>query len=256
MSDNKADYSEIAPVYDQARPSDSPHLEWWFGKLAEAGALGPGRRLIDLGCGTGRWTIPLAERTGCEAVGIDRSPEMLARAQEKDAGGRVTWLVGDVERLELAPDSFDCALMSLMLHHLDDHLGAFEGVLRILRPGGVFLIRQGTLEQIINDVTHRFFPETVTLDRKRTPLRAEVERWLGQVGFRDISAEEVAQTSYPSIESFLETSGHRVCSVLRMIGDDAFEEGMKRMREYLAEHPDDASLRQDLFTLFTARKPE
>jgi len=96
----------------------------------------------------------------------------------------------------------------------------------------------------------------VTLDRKRTPLRAEVERWLGQVGFRDISAEEVAQTSYPSIESFLETSGHRVCSVLRMIGDDAFEEGMKRMREYVAEHPDDASLRQDLFTLFTARKPE
>ena len=88
MSDNRTDYSEIAPLYDQARPADSPHLEWWFGKLAEAGALGPGRRLVDLGCGTGRWTIPLAERTGCEAVGIDRSPEMLARAREKDAGGR------------------------------------------------------------------------------------------------------------------------------------------------------------------------
>jgi len=256
MSDSKADYSEIAPLYDRARPSDSPHLEWWFGKLTEAGGLGPGRRLIDLGCGTGRWTIPLAERTGCEAAGLDRSPEMLARAQEKDAGGRVTWLVGDVERLELAPDSFDCALMSLMLHHLEDHLETFRGVRRILRPGAVFLIRQGTLEQIINDATHRFFPETVTLDRKRTPLRAEVERWLAAAGFRDISAEEIAQTSYSSNENFLERSGHRVCSVLRMISDASFEEGMKRMREYVTAHPEDASLRQDLFTLFAARKPE
>jgi ubiquinone/menaquinone biosynthesis C-methylase UbiE len=181
---------------------------------------------------------------------------MLARAREKDTAERVTWLVGDVERLELARDSFDCALMSLMLHHLDDHLETFRGVLRVLRPGGVFLIRQGTLEQIINDVTHRFFPETVTLDRKRTPLRSEVEGWLAQAGFRDTSAEEVAQTSYPSNENFLERFNQRVCSVLRMIGDDAFEEGMKRLREYMTAHPEDASVRQDLFTLFTARKPQ
>jgi len=197
MTQEKADYSQIAEVYDQARPGDSPHLEWWFRRLAEVGRLGPGKRLLDLGCGTGRWTIPLAARTGCDAVGVDSSQKMLERARQKDRGGRVAWLLGDVERLELESESFDCALMSLMMHHLEDHLSTFRGVLRVLRPGGVFLIRQGTLEQIANDPWHRFFPEALTIDRKRTPLRAETEWWLREAGFELIEVEEVRQLTYP-----------------------------------------------------------
>src|SRR5438034_6894088 len=131
------DYSEISKVYDQARPHDSPHLESWFNKIAEAGELGPGRRLIDLGCGTGRWTISLVERTGCGALGLDNSPEMLEKAREKDRSNRVSWRLGDIEHLEVEPESFDCALMVLMLHHVHDQLAAFRGVFRALRPGGI-----------------------------------------------------------------------------------------------------------------------
>ena len=256
MSERKADYSEIAAVYDRARPSDSPHLEWWFERIAQAGQLGPGKRLIDLGCGTGRWTIPLAERTGCEAVGVDSSPAMLARAREKDADGRVTWLAGDVEYLDTVErESFDCALMSLMMHHVYDHLTTFRGVYRILRLGGILLVRQGTLEQILNDVTHRFFPETVSIDLARTPLRSQIEEWLSKAGFEDVKAELIKQTSYPSNDRLLTELRLRVCSALRMIGDEAFEAGLRRVEDYMRENPKDESLRQDLFTLFSARKP-
>ena len=41
-----------------------------------------------------------------------------------------------------------------------------------------------------------------------------------------------------------------------MIEDEAFEAGLRRVEEYIEEHPDDESLRQDLFTLFSARKPD
>lgn len=256
MTSEKADYSEIAAVYDQARPSDSPHLQWWLERIAQRGRLAPGRRLVDLGCGTGRWTIPLAERTGCEAVGVDKSAGMLARAREKDQAGRVTWLEGDVEYLDVVErESFDCALMSLMMHHIDDHLTTFRGVYRILRLGGIFLIRQGTLEQILNDVTHRFFPETVSIDLARTPLRPQIEEWLRTAGFEDVEVERVKQTTYPSNDRLLKELRLRVCSVLRLISDDAFEAGLRRFEDYLCEHPDDESLRQDLFTLFSARKP-
>ena len=256
MSGGRADYSEIAGVYDAARPSDSPHLEWWFEKIAEAGQLGPGKRLIDLGCGTGRWTIPLAERTGCEVVGVDNSSEMLAKAREKDADGRVTWIEGDVEYLDVVErESFDCAFMSLMMHHVYDHLTTFRGVYRILRFGGVFLIRQGTLEQILNDAAHRFFPETVSIDLARTPLRCQIEGWLRRAGFEEVRAELVRQTSYPSNERLLTELRLRVCSALRMISDEAFELGLRRAEEYMREHPEDESLRQDLFTLFSARRP-
>lgn len=256
MSTEKADYSSISQVYDDARPSDAPHLAWWFAKIAGVGRLGPGKRLIDLGCGTGRWTIPLAERTGCEAVGVDSSKEMLTKAREKDREGRVTWLLGDVERLEVDPESFDCALMSLMMHHLEDHQAAFRRVFAALRPGGALLIRQGTLVQILRDAVHRFFPEAVAIDRRRTPFRSEVEWWLQEAGFDPVEAEEFKQTSYPSNERFLKEMRLRVCSVLRLMPDEAFEAGLRRLTRHVRIHPEDSSLRQDLFTLFTARKPE
>lgn len=255
MSPDEADYSEIADVYDEARPSDSPHLEWWFQRLAKLGRLGPGKRLIDLGCGTGRWTIPLTERTGCEAVGVDNSRGMLAKAREKASNKRATWALGDVQCLPVRPESFDCALMSLMMHHLNDHLTTFRGVCKALRPGGIFLIRQGTLEQILNDAMHRFFPETVGIDLARTPLRAEIERWLKLAGFEQVRAELVKQTTYASNHRLLTELRLRVCSALRMISDDAFYTGLRRAETHFRDHPDDDTLRQDLFTLFSARKP-
>jgi ubiquinone/menaquinone biosynthesis C-methylase UbiE len=253
--DRKADYSQIAEVYDEARPSDSPHLMWWFERVAEAGELGPGKRLIDLGCGTGRWTIPLVERTGCEAVGIDSSRGMLQKARVKDTAGRIEWLLGDVEHPQVGPESFDCAFMSLMMHHLEDHLGTFERVRHLLRPGGIFLIRQGTLEQIMDDVFHRFFPEALAIDRKRTPFRAEIEHWLAEAGFQDVRVEKVTQTSYPDVERLKKEVRMRVCSVLRLIDDEAFQRGLPRFDAYVSANPDDPWVQQDLFTLFSARKP-
>jgi ubiquinone/menaquinone biosynthesis C-methylase UbiE len=256
MPTKKADYSEIAEVYDEVRKDDLPHIVWWQTKIALEGKLGPGKRFIDLGSGTGRWTIPLARRTGCEAVGMDCSEAMLAKARAKDAEGRVSWVVGDCEKLQLEPESFDCALMSLMMHHLEDHLGTFRGVLRILRPGGVFLVRQGTLEDILRDPMHRFFPEAVTIDRKRTPFRSEIERWLDEAGFNPVKVETFKQHTYSSNMRLLEEIEKRVCSALRIIGDEAFAAGLARFKAYLRRPADDPSLRDSFFTVFIATRPE
>lgn len=255
MDERRVDYEQIAGVYDNVRRGDLPHIVWWITKIAAEGKLGPGQRFVDLGCGTGRWTIPLAERTGCEAVGVDNSEAMLEKARAKDAGGRVQWMLGDVEQLELQPGSFDCALMCLMMHHLEDHAGTFRGVLRILRPGGVFLIRQGTLEQIINDPIHRFFPEALTIDRRRTPLRPEIEWWLTEAGFDPVRVETFNQHTYSSNMRMLKEIEERVASVLRMLDEDAFAAGVKRLKAHLRRHTDDPSLRDTLFTLFVSRKP-
>jgi ubiquinone/menaquinone biosynthesis C-methylase UbiE len=255
VTDKTADYSEIAEVYDAARRPDKPHIEWWLVRLAQAGGLASGKRLLDLGCGTGRWTIALVERTGCRAVGVDRSPEMLAEARAKDRTGGIEWIVGDVNGPPVEPASFDCALMSLMLHHLPEPLVAFRAALAALRPGGVLLVRQGTLEQIMGDVTHRFFPETLTIDRKRTPLGAEVEMWLRQAGFVEVAAERTRLRQHDSPQEWLLEVEPRVCSVLRMISDEAHARGLARLREHIENHPDDPSLVMLEMTLFIGRRP-
>jgi SAM-dependent methyltransferase len=250
----RADYDQIAQVYDQVRVSDAPHLEWWRRRIIEAGELGPGKRLIDLGCGTGRWTIPLAAQSGCEALGLDRSAGMLEKARAKDAERRVTWVQGDVEHLDVEPGSFDCAFMCLMMHHLTDHLATFRGVYRALRPGGVFLIRQGTLEDTAQDPMHRFFPEALTIDRGRIPLLPEIVFWLEEAGFAPVEHGTMTQTTYVTLDRMVAEFDERVMSALHLISDEAYHRGLRRLKDYIAAHPHDPWLYQSRFTLFAARK--
>jgi SAM-dependent methyltransferase len=101
--------------------------------------LGRVRRVLDLGCGTGGHAVLLAER-GYEVVGVDRSPEMLARARQRSAA--VRFELADIATLELN-ESFDAALMmfAVLGYHTgnSDVAAALAGVRRHLRPGGLFV---------------------------------------------------------------------------------------------------------------------
>jgi SAM-dependent methyltransferase len=113
--------------------------------FVERHCTAPGR-VIDLGCGTGRVLIPLAQR-GHWVLGVDLSQEMLAIAREKALAAHVSiqCLRANVVELDgLADGSFDCALC------LFSTLGMIAGraprrrllaqVHRLLRPGGTFLL--------------------------------------------------------------------------------------------------------------------
>jgi ubiquinone/menaquinone biosynthesis C-methylase UbiE len=107
-----------------------------------------GQRVLDLGCGTGRYCALLAER-GAEVVGIDASDEMLARAREKLSSTRHFELrQGMIEQVTFPSDSFDLVLCALTLGHLPGLGSIFGHVSRMLRPGG---------RMVISDV-HPFWP--------------------------------------------------------------------------------------------------
>jgi SAM-dependent methyltransferase len=79
-----------------------------------------GRRVIDVGCGTGELTIELARR-GCDATGIDISPVAIeiARSKARSAGLAVSFQVGDATRLPGIEGPFDAVFDSGLLHSLD-----------------------------------------------------------------------------------------------------------------------------------------
>jgi SAM-dependent methyltransferase/uncharacterized protein YbaR (Trm112 family) len=101
--------------------------------------LRPGMRALELGCGTGRQMLELAERTS-ESIGLDISEEMLRVAQRKlEASGRteqVTLIAADAERPPLAEDAFDACLIYGTLHHLPNPDVAIASAARCLRSGG------------------------------------------------------------------------------------------------------------------------
>lgn len=101
-----------------------------------------GLDVLDVGAGTGRHAIRLAER-GARVTAIDFSDGMLAKAREKPGADRVRWVAHDILRpLPLADCSFDRVLSSLVLEHLPvSALVQFFGELaRVVRDEGVVVV--------------------------------------------------------------------------------------------------------------------
>lgn len=129
-----------APVWDSIR---SLHVAETEVERAIDRALG--RRgfgtLVDIGTGTGRM-IELFGRRAREAIGIDRSSEMLrlARVKLESAGVRSSLRQGDMYALPLADETADCVIIHQVLHYAHAPADAIAEAARVLAPGGTLLV--------------------------------------------------------------------------------------------------------------------
>ena len=137
-------YSGFAYLYD-ALMENAPYGEWTdFIHQALTKYLKPNREspiVLDLACGTGNITIPLA-RLGYDMIGVDMSTDMLAQAQAKADGLPILFLAQDMRELDLY-GTVDAALcvcdgMNYILSP-EELLGVFSRVRMFLNPGGVFI---------------------------------------------------------------------------------------------------------------------
>lgn len=132
MADDLYDWPEL---YDLVSPVD-PDMERFY--VDAAG--GAGRTVLDLACGTGRLTLPLA-RSGAEIIGADLSEAMLERARLRatEDGLAVTFLPLDMRDFDLGR-RFDAVIIAAnsLLHLTDtaDLLRFLSAVARHLEPGG------------------------------------------------------------------------------------------------------------------------
>ena len=97
--------------------------------------------LVDIGTGTGRMIELFGPRAN-EAIGIDRSSEMLrlARVKLESAGVRSSLRQGDMYALPLADDVADCAIIHQVLHYAHAPADAIAEAARVLTPGGTLLV--------------------------------------------------------------------------------------------------------------------
>lgn len=138
---------EVADYYARFRPG---YPDEFVGALVAALGLDADDTVLDVGCGTGQLTLPLAARVRA-AVGVDPEPDMLARARAEAADrqvGNVNWVLGadtDLPALAtLRPAGFG-AMAAATAIHLMDHTLLFRVARSLLRPGGgVAVVAHGT----------------------------------------------------------------------------------------------------------------
>ena len=137
-------YEVLAGCYDRLT-YDVDYAAWaaYLEKHFQKNSL-PGNTVLDLACGTGSLTRELARR-GYEMIGVDRSPEMLAEAAEKNRGVAPVepiFLCQSMERLDLYGTIDACVCCLDSVNYVTDPkklARAFQRVHLFLTPGGLFL---------------------------------------------------------------------------------------------------------------------
>jgi SAM-dependent methyltransferase len=160
------------------------------------GALRPGDRLLDVGCGPGTITLDLGRLVAPgEVLGIDPSPDVIAQASEL-ATANVRFEVGDVFELE---GQYDVVHAHQVLQHLSDPIGALGAMRTLTRPGGIVAIRDADYEAMT------WYPSDPRLDRWLALYRVVARRnggepdagrflvaWAHAAGFSEVRASASA----------------------------------------------------------------
>jgi len=166
VSDNAlpSPFEAAAPYYDRFRPPYAPEA---FDYVVAALGLGPGARVLDLGCGPGTLAIPLSRQVA-EVVAVDPDAGMLAQGERLAAergAGAIRWVHASAEAVCGELGDFDAVAMGQSFHWMRRDL-VLAQLGRIVRDGGgLALIAPGkrrpqeSWEPVAAEVVRRYLGE-------------------------------------------------------------------------------------------------
>ena len=162
--------------------------------LARTG-IGPGRSVLDVGCGFGLETNRLAAlvRPGGHAVGLDHSPAFIAEARRRAAaaGSDATFATGNAQALPFADAAFDATRAERVLTYLADPDKALSELRRVTRPGGTVAVLEPDFDSNAINLSDRLLTRRVLAHACDSGvvnawLVRDLARMLRRAGFRDV----------------------------------------------------------------------
>jgi ubiquinone/menaquinone biosynthesis C-methylase UbiE len=237
-------FDRAANIYDQTRPLLEPIAT--HGLQAILDIIGPNARLLDVGTGTGRISIPLLER-GVDLIGCDLSAQMLKRLQDKYSTVRI--VQADASQLPFSAHRFDVVLTVHVLHLIPPWREALQEFRRMLVPGGVYL-NVRTWDPVGVTIRGRMreywrsWLETQGVDARPTGLRDDNDF---QSELRSLGAQltEVEVVRYPmtfTVREELDYYASRVNSNSWDIPDDVYNASVEELRAWVNREIGDLNL--------------
>jgi ubiquinone/menaquinone biosynthesis C-methylase UbiE len=194
----------------------------------------PVTRILDLGCGTGRFSEALASRFNAEVIGIDPSQKMLELARKKQHDTRVQYQLGRAENIPLESASADLVFMSMSLHHFADMSVAARECRRVLRNNGHVVIRTATREQINSYPYVPFIATSRPILERVLPSSAEIRDAFAAASLQLIASQIIRQTIAPDWTVYAEKLAAGGDSVLAKLSQQDFDDGLAAVRRHAA----------------------
>jgi ubiquinone/menaquinone biosynthesis C-methylase UbiE len=229
------DATDIAVAYDLGRSHGPEVLDLWMSTVAsyveDRAAI---TNILDLGCGTGRFSEALALQFDAEVIGIDPSKKMLEQARGKQSDQRVRYQFGRAEAIPLPDESVDLVFMSMIFHHLQDPALAARECRRVLRNGGTAFLRAGTRERISSYPYVDFFPASRQILERCLAKCKDVCQVFESAGFLTVAVGVVTQEIAPTFQRYAEKISAGADSVLASLSQTDFEAGLEALRSHAA----------------------
>jgi ubiquinone/menaquinone biosynthesis C-methylase UbiE len=197
--------------------------------LLDGVTAGARTRLLEIGCGTGKLTLPVARLTKARIDAVDVEGAMLKVARRKDRAGRVHWRQASAMALPYPNRTFDLAFMSLVAHHLDDPVRAYTEIQRVLKPGGCLAIWTFTPAHFTRFFLNAFFPSIAAIDSARFPKSDALRRQLRAAGFRRVRSRPFVERTSVRLDALQERVRHRYITTLELVPPAEFARGIRRI---------------------------
>jgi SAM-dependent methyltransferase len=228
------DYDATAiPVgYDRSRTHGPEVMDLWMRTVERYLDDVPLSRILDLGCGTGRFSQALATAFSAGVVGVDPSRKMLEQAVRKLPHQHVKYVCGTAEALPLQTNSCELIFMSMVYHHFSDAGAVARECRRVLRDARIVFLRAGTIEQIPEYAYVQFIPAAKPLLYERLNAKREIMETFEAAGFSTVATELVVQQIAPTHEAYADKLAAGGDSILASLSAQDLEDGLSALRRH------------------------
>ena len=209
----------------------------WVDRMLKAAERAKEARWLDVGCGMGRFATPLAG-AGIQVIGVDRSVEMIRRALLGSRGTGLWFLSADGCRLPFRSESFGCALISMVLEHVEDRTRLLAEVARVLTHRCVLLVRTCSETDLDETTWYRFFPEALRREKERMPSISQLHEMLSQLGFGEMQLKRYVDVQRIPVATFLAKLKAKAYTMLWQLSADDFEDCLARAERDLGATAD------------------
>lgn len=246
-------FDQAADIYDQTRPLFGVTADLGIQSLLEA--AGPGARILEVGTGTGRISIPLLE-CGADLIGCDLSPKMLARQREKYPAARL--IQSDAVFLPFPSHHIDVVLTVHVMHLIGPWREALREFKRVLRAGGVLLnvSTYATVGTSIRGQIRDFWRgwlEKQSVDTRHPGAQSE-EEIRNELGSLDARLKEVEVVRFPhsyTLRAELDRFESRVYSDTWFVPEPLYQASLAELRAWVTrEYGDLDQEREDTVRFF------
>jgi ubiquinone/menaquinone biosynthesis C-methylase UbiE len=243
------EFSRIASDYDKGRKGEN--IELWGKETKRHANLNEEDLVLDLGCGTGLYTVVIGRESDALMLGMDPAAGMLRQAREKSKD--VHWFNGIGEWMPLRDGLLKCIFSSQVWHHIQDKQCTANECGRLIKDSGAVVIRTIGHKQLHQKIVFKYFPEIKQNQLDVYPSNEDFTYYFTKANFKHVYFYEYSEERYQTTDELIEIAEKKLWSMFRPISEDALKKGVKALLAYKREHK--PFLRNDeLITLVVAYK--